>query len=343
MPRSDQQIRQWIILKLLESRKKITLPQIARELDEPCHERTLRRDLDALCNSGFPVYTERQNGKTCWRLPDDYNRFPIPLTATEAYALQCGKQLLAPLEGTFITDSLQTLFKKISANLTPDNKKYFSLLGQTVQIGIPSYKIYKSYQDTIEKLKETIEQSKTVEIHYQPLRSSWPASRKVNPYRLYYVRDNLYLIGYCQQRKEVRTFLIDRIQSLDIKDQRFQIPLFFSIEDYFKDAFGVFRGTAVEVTLVFKKPASQWVQEKKWHASQRLKVLKGGKIQLDFNVAVTPEFTQWVLGFGAGVEVIKPVELRQTIENESWKILGVYQKIKSRKTFSKEKIKNKNF
>jgi predicted DNA-binding transcriptional regulator YafY len=63
---------------------------------------------------------------------------------------------------------------------------------------------------------------------------------------------------------------------------------------------------------------------------------------LDFNVAVTPELTQWVLGFGAGVEVIKPVELRQTIENESWKILGVYQKINPRKTFSKEKIKNKN-
>lgn len=47
---------------------------------------------------------------------------------------------------------------------------------------------------------------------------------------------------------------------------------------------------------------------KKVHASQQLKVLKGGKIQLDLNVAVTPEFTQWVLGFGAGVEVIKPLE-----------------------------------
>jgi hypothetical protein len=31
------------------------------------------------------------------------------------------------------------------------------------------------------------------------------------------------------------------------------------------------------------------------------------------------------------------------IENESWKILGVYQKIKLHKIFSKEKIKNKNF
>ncbi len=37
--------------------------------------------------------------------------------------------------------------------------------------------------------------------------------------------------------------------------------------------------------------------------------------------------------------MIKPPLLRQTIENESWKILGIYQKINPRKTFSKEKTK----
>ncbi|MBI1821927.1 MAG: hypothetical protein HY036_02780 [Nitrospirae bacterium] len=41
MPRADQQIRQWTILKLLESNGKITLQKIASELSGPCHDRML--------------------------------------------------------------------------------------------------------------------------------------------------------------------------------------------------------------------------------------------------------------------------------------------------------------
>ncbi len=42
MPRADQPIRQWTILKLLESNGRVTLRQIADALSETCHERTLR-------------------------------------------------------------------------------------------------------------------------------------------------------------------------------------------------------------------------------------------------------------------------------------------------------------
>ncbi|MDC4225306.1 MAG: hypothetical protein MPW15_13980 [Candidatus Manganitrophus sp.] len=40
--RADQPIRQWTILKLLESNGRVTLRQIADALSETCHERTLR-------------------------------------------------------------------------------------------------------------------------------------------------------------------------------------------------------------------------------------------------------------------------------------------------------------
>ena len=83
MPRNDQVIRQWKILKLLEARGHVTLSRLADDLDEPCHLRTLRRDLDALSLIGVPVYTEKRNGTTIWRLPDDYRRVPLPVTPTE--------------------------------------------------------------------------------------------------------------------------------------------------------------------------------------------------------------------------------------------------------------------
>jgi predicted DNA-binding transcriptional regulator YafY len=190
MPRADQPIRQWTILKLLESNRKITLQRIASELSEPCHERTLRRDLDALGAAGFPIYSERENGKSYWKLGENYRTAPLPLTATELYALQCGKQLLAPLEGTFIAESIQSLYQKINANLTPKNRDYASLLKQTVQIGIPPYKVYKAHRLLIEQMKQAIEQSKTVEMQYASLRGS-PKRRRGNPYRLWYYKGAL--------------------------------------------------------------------------------------------------------------------------------------------------------
>ncbi|NKE71708.1 helix-turn-helix transcriptional regulator [Candidatus Manganitrophus noduliformans] len=326
MPRADQPIRQWTILKLLESNGRVTLRQISDALSETCHERTLRRDLDVLGLVGFPIYAERENGKSVWKLDDAYKRAPLPLTGTELYALQCGMQMMAPLEGTFLADAIQGLTQKIKANLPAKSKDYLALLQQTIQIGMPPYKVYKAHRSRIDPIRRAIETGKTIEIRYTPLRTGRPATRAVNPYRLWHYGGTLYLIGYCHERKDTRTFVIDRIASLQVTGRPFQIPFYFSIDDYFKDAFGVYRGEAEDVSLLFEKKAALWVRERRWHRSQKITPLRGGKIQLDLRVAITPELMQWVMGFGAQVEVTAPVRLRRMVENEAWKVAGKYQK-----------------
>lgn len=179
-------------------------------------------------------------------------------------------------------------------------------------------------------MRQAMEQGKTAEMQYASPRGS-RKRRRVNPYRLWHYKGALYLLGHCHLRKDVRTFSIDRISAFRVTDQRFQLPLYFSIEDYFKDAFGIFRGEAEPVSLLFEKPASQWVRERKWHTSQRLTPLPAGKVRLDLQVAVTPELLEWVMGFGAQVEVLAPERLRRMVENEAWRIAGKYQNGKSRR------------
>ena len=61
--RGDQLGRQWrIIQTLVSSRYGKSAADLAGELD--CHPRTVYRDLDALQVAGFPMYTERVEGKT---------------------------------------------------------------------------------------------------------------------------------------------------------------------------------------------------------------------------------------------------------------------------------------
>jgi predicted DNA-binding transcriptional regulator YafY len=112
MPRNDQAVRQLIVLKKLESsRQGLTLEQLAEGLDPSTtrHPRTLRRDLDAIESAGWPLLTERVDGRTRWKLLDGVRQTPaLRLSPTELMALTLSRRLIAPLQGTAIHTSLQS-------------------------------------------------------------------------------------------------------------------------------------------------------------------------------------------------------------------------------------------
>lgn len=67
MARGDQVGRQWkIIQTLISSKTGKSAADLANDLE--CNPRTIYRDLEALQVAGFPIYTERVDGKNLWSL-----------------------------------------------------------------------------------------------------------------------------------------------------------------------------------------------------------------------------------------------------------------------------------
>ena len=68
MPRNQEVIRQWKVLHALESsRHGATIDSLSKDLEVTT--RTIRRDLAALQEAGFPLYDERDDdGRAHWRL-----------------------------------------------------------------------------------------------------------------------------------------------------------------------------------------------------------------------------------------------------------------------------------
>ena len=112
-----QLARQWKILRLLESRKRgLTVAELSSELDVP--PRTAYRDLEAIQEAGFPVYTEREGRSSYWRLVDGFtSSLPLPFTVTELMALHMSRDIFRVFDGTVFQESIESLFDKVETAL----------------------------------------------------------------------------------------------------------------------------------------------------------------------------------------------------------------------------------
>src|SRR4030095_5253062 len=104
-------IRQWKILKTIEKGRFTSSAQLAAEYGVT--ERTIRRDVEALQEAGFPLYDDREDGRKVWKLVDGYRqKVTQTFTLSELAALYFGKNLMSFLGGAPFAADLESAFGK---------------------------------------------------------------------------------------------------------------------------------------------------------------------------------------------------------------------------------------
>ena len=323
MPRNDQLIRQWQLLRLLESSRGVTLDEIVDRLppDYARHPRTVRRDLEAL-EATFPLINERIEGRVRWRLMDGFRQAPaLSFSPTELMALVISRSLLRPLAGTEIQTALDSAMAKASRLLPSASIDYVQQVQNVFAVGLGPHKTYRQHRETIDRLTQAIARKRTVQMRYYSASRLRTMRREVDPYRLWYAVGGLYLVGYCHLRKEPRMFAIERMRGVTLTDHPYQLPLGFDLEGFVQDSLMVMRGPRIEVSLRFDKATAAWVKDRIWHPTQKITMLKSGELILTLTVADSRELLGWVLSFGNGVRVIRPFSLGEAVSSEAKKIL----------------------
>lgn len=326
MPRNDQAVRLLVVLQQLEaSRQGVTLEQLADSLapGSTRHPRTLRRDLAALEEAGYPLVTERLNGRTTWRLLEGFRNVPgLRFSPTELMALTFSRRLIAPLEGTELHTSLQSALGKAAAALPPQGVALVQQLDGTFTVGLGPHKRYRQHRETIDRLTRAIADKTTIQMRYDSASRGRITRREVDPYRLWYASGGLYLIGYCHLRREPRMFAVERVKSVTPTDHPYQIPLHFDLDAFVQDALTVMRGPRIEVELEFDRATAAWVKDRVWHGTQHIKRTRGGGLRMTLSVADTRELLGWILSFGRGARVVRPDSLREAVAEEARCILS---------------------
>ena len=100
-------------------------------------------------------------------------------------------------------------------------------------------KSYGDYREFIKVIREAIEGRKVLQLLYHP-RNQPAAARRINPYAVHLHNGSLYVIGHCHCRKDIITFVVDRMQKIKLTEKSFTLSPGFSVESYLRHSFGMF-------------------------------------------------------------------------------------------------------
>jgi len=313
--RNAEVIRQWKILKRIEAGRYTTARDLAEE--HGVTERTIRRDIEALQEAGFPLYDERSEGRKVWRLVEGFKqRLRQSFSLSELAALYFGRNLMSFLGGAPFAQDLESAFAKISEALPERSLPYLTRIQELFAARPEPWKDYSKKRDVISSIVDATLHQRQVRIAYYSFASRRVKSYTLDPYRVVYYHGGLYLYARAQEYAEVRTFAVERIQRIEVLDSGFEVPHDFNVSEYARGAFGIAGGRPEPVELAFDAEMAGYIRERVWHESQSLQDEADGSVVVRMNVAIGWELRAWVKGFLPHVEVRGPASLRDDIARD---------------------------
>src|SRR5689334_7320577 len=224
------------------SRHGVSIDALAGDLDVTT--RTIRRDLAALQEAGFPLFDERDDdGHVRWRLDGQVLKgLETGFTLAELCALYLSRNMLEAVAGTPFSRDLTLAFTRLEKMLSPRMRQFLDRLPQVLAAKPgPRARGAASSADAVAKLLEATLHYRVVTMKYHSLSSGRMKDYEIHPYRLAFAQGGLYLLAYVPEYKDIRTFAIDRVASVSLEKQTFSpnrtIP-----DDVFGNSLGVNTG-----------------------------------------------------------------------------------------------------
>lgn len=168
------------------------------------------------------------------------------------------------------------------------------------------------------ELLQAVKRRQLVTFTYSSYQAGEASDRKVEPYGLKEFRNRWYLVARDQNDGLIKCFALDRLTGLIVSDTKFDMPAGFSIENYFRDCFGIIRPRdeePQEVELTFDPHQGKYIKSLPLHNSQVIISDSDTELRVWLKLFITHDFVMELLSFGDTVKVVKPLSLADELLN----------------------------
>lgn len=170
-----------------------------------------------------------------------------------------------------------------------------------------------------------IKQRNLIEFDYGKFTEEDFTTRTVLPLLLKQYRNRWYLVSFEENKKDYRTFALDRIDDIRLLKQQAERPKNFNPDLFFKHSVGITSGNVQAERIVLRATAlaSKYLDSLPIHESQRIVELnKDGSASFELNVAITEELIRELMSYGGSVIVDAPLSLKKEVKFRAQRILN---------------------
>lgn len=306
---------------ILQVRSKCKISELAQELE--VDERTIRRYRDDLEQAGIYINSKRgKNGG--YSLYSDNHLLGLNISYDEFNSLRLVEKELKDCKHIAYND-ISLLMNKINVVIKENNVS---------SDGLSDHMKNHMKKVSVSNISPKVKRKTMMDIHVASLTcnkirmtyvslSSGESQRVVHPYATFQYKNDIYFMGYCENRKEMLHFKVCRIKEYSVLKEKFERDEGFDLKKSMENCLGIYRDKELDVKLKIKHPMSEIVKEKVWVENQKIKETEGGII-FKARIRGKTELISWILSMGSDAEVLEPEELRQEITDEIFKMKNLY-------------------
>lgn len=290
------------IVYILMNKNQVTAKELSERFE--VSTRTIYRDIETLCESGIPIYTNRGKGGGI-SLLDHFVLNKSVLSVEEQ------QEILVALQGfdaTPYSESKEVL-SKVSALFGNDEADW-------IQVDFAGWN--HTQKEKFERIKRAVIAKEVIVFEYYNARME-KSNRVVEPLQLAFKDKTWYLKAYCRVKEGIRLFKLTRIKNLEVLAENFERRLNREIKEEFLA--NLLRDTRDIKLWIHKSQAYRVYDE---FEEEQIIENENGSFIVQINYPEDEWIYGYLLSYGSFLKVIEPIDLRNKIIEKLRGALDMY-------------------
>lgn len=184
---------------------------------------------------------------------------------------------------------------------------------------LPEWIILEKYSATgtqhLSSIIRAIKLHRKITFQYVKYSDRSRTQRILSPYAIKQWQGRWYVVGK-EDNGSVKTFGMDRIVDLELKDECFEKDSSFDAVDKFRYSYGIYSSTEYpieEILISCDHEDGSYLKSRPLHWSQRVVSEDENEVVLGFKLRITPDFVMEIVSRSWSVKVIQPESLKERL------------------------------